>query len=98
MPKTGDVVEFTYNIKDFYGNVILTEDENGLQNYLVDQSKQELISGVREGLKLMKEGEKVTFLFPSYKAYGYYGLEKKIGTNLPVQSTVTLHSIEQQKE
>lgn len=95
MPKTGDIVEFTYDIKDFHGNVILTEKENGLQNYMMDQSKQELISGVREGLKLMKEGETVTFLFPSYKAYGYYGIEDKLGTNIPVQSTITLRSIEQ---
>ncbi|HAT65772.1 MAG TPA: gliding motility-associated peptidyl-prolyl isomerase GldI, partial [Flavobacteriaceae bacterium] len=38
-------------------------------------------------------GETVTFLFPSHKAYGYYGIENKLGTNVPVQSTVTLKSI-----
>jgi len=43
----------------------------------------------------MKVGEQVTFLFPSYKAYGYYGLEDKLGTNVPVRSTVTLKSIQQ---
>ncbi len=95
MPDLGDVVKFTYDIKDLNGIVILSEKENGLQQYRVDQSNQELISGVREGVKLMKEGEIVTFLFPSYKAYGYYGIEEKLGTNIPVQSTITLHSIEQ---
>jgi gliding motility-associated peptidyl-prolyl isomerase len=95
MPDMGDVVKFTYNIKDLNGNVILSEKENGLQQYKVDQSNQDLISGVREGIKLMKEGETVTFLFPSYKAFGYYGIEQKLGTNIPVQSTITLHSIEQ---
>ena len=95
MPDLGDVVKFTYDIKDLNGIVILSEKENGLQQYRVDQSNQELISGVREGVKLMKEGETVTFLFPSYKAYGYYGIEEKLGTNIPVQSTITLHSIEQ---
>lgn len=94
MPQLGDVVEFTYNIKDLHGNVILTEQENGLQKYMIDQSHQELISGVREGLKLMKEGETATFIFPSYKAFGYYGIEDRLGTNIPVQSTITLHSIE----
>ena len=98
MPDLGDVVQFTYNIKDLNGNEILSEKENGLQQYKVDQSNQELISGVREGIKLMKEGETVTFLFPSYKAFGYYGIEEKLGTNIPVQSTVTLHSIEQSNE
>lgn len=94
-PDIGDVVKFTYDIKDLNGTMILSEEENGLQQYKVDQSNQELISGVREGIKLMKEGETVTFLFPSYKAFGYYGIEEKLGTNIPVQSTITLHSIEQ---
>ncbi|MBK5212375.1 MAG: gliding motility-associated peptidyl-prolyl isomerase GldI [Flavobacteriaceae bacterium] len=94
-PDLGDVVKFTYDIKDLNGDVILSEKENGLQQYKVDQSNQDLISGVREGIKLMREGETVTFLFPSYKAFGYYGIEEKLGTNIPVQSTVTLHSIEQ---
>ncbi len=98
MPDLGDVVKFTYDIKDLNGSVILSEKENGLQQYKVDQSNQDLISGVREGIKLMKEGETVTFLFPSYKAYGYYGIEEKLGTNIPVQSTITLHSIEQSNE
>src|SRR5690606_41499782 len=98
MPDLGDVVQFTYNIKDLNGNEILSEKENGLQQYKVDQSNQELISGVREGIKLMKEGETVTFLFPSYKAFGYYGLEQILGTNITVQITVTLHSIEHSTE
>ena len=98
MPDPGDIVKFTYDIKDLYGSLILSEKDNGLQQYKVDQSNQELISGVRDGIKLMKEGETVTFLFPSYKAYGYYGIEQKLGTNIPVQSTVTLHSIEQSNE
>lgn len=98
MPDLGDVVNFTYDIKDLNGSLILSEKENGLQQYKVDQSNQELISGVREGIKLMKEGETVTFLFPSYKAYGYYGIEEKLGSNIPVQSTVTLHSIKQSNE
>jgi len=97
-PEIGDLVKFTYNIKDFNGNNILSEEDNGLQHYKIDQSNQELISGIREGIKLMKEGETVTFLLPSYKAYGYYGIEKKLGTNIPVQSTITLHSIEHLNE
>ncbi len=98
MPVFGDEVTFTYNVKDLDGKTIISEAENGLQAYKVDQSNQELISGIRDGIKLMKEGEQVTFLFPSYKAYGYYGIENKLGTNIPIQSTVTLKSIEQSQE
>ena len=95
MPKIGDVVEFNYEIKDFSGQVILSEKENGIQQYKVDQTNQELISGVREGIKLMKVGEKVTFLLPSYQAFGYYGVEDILGSNMHVQSTITLLSIKQ---
>jgi gliding motility-associated peptidyl-prolyl isomerase len=96
-PKLGDAVTFVYNIKRLNGAVILSEEETGLQNYRIDKSNQELISGIRDGLKIMKAGETVTFLFPSYKAYGYYGIENKLGTNVPVQSTVTLKSIQTQE-
>ena len=59
---------------------------------------QDLISGIRDGVKLMKKGEIVTFLFPSYKAYGYYGITDKLGTNIPVQCTVTLNNINKNNE
>lgn len=97
MPKVGDEVTFTYDLKQLNGDLIFSEEDNGLQNYIIDQTNQELISGIREGLKLMKAGEKVTFLFPSYKAFGYYGIENKLGTNVPIQSTVTLKTIESQE-
>jgi gliding motility-associated peptidyl-prolyl isomerase len=97
-PQFGDEITFTYDVKHLDGNLILSEEENGLQNYKIDQTYQDLISGLRDGLKLMKEGETVTFLFPSYKAYGYYGIENKLGTNIPVQSKVTLKSIKQTQE
>ena len=97
-PNFGDEVTFTFNIKDLNGTTILSELDNGLQLYKVDQSNQDLISGLRDGIKLMNVGEQVTFLFPSYKAYGYYGIENKLGTNIPVQSTVTLKSLVQTDE
>jgi len=93
LAEVGDDVVFTYNIKKLNGDTVLSETENGLQNYKVDQTNQSLISGIRDGIKLMKEGETITFLFPSHKAYGYYGIENKLGTNIPVQSTVTLKTI-----
>ena len=78
---------------DLDGNTILSEEEIGPQGLRVDQTNQELISGLRDGLKLMQVGETVTFLLPSYKAYGYYGIEEKLGSNIPIKSTVTLTSI-----
>lgn len=98
MPDMGDNVIFTYDIKKLNGDIVISQNEIGLQYYIVDQSNQELISGLRDGIKLMKEGETITFLFPSYKAFGYYGIEKKLGTNVPIQSTVTLKSINKKQK
>ena len=70
---------------------IYSKNDLGQQTYYIDQ--QELFSGLREGLKLMKEGEVVTFIFPSQKAYGYYGDTNRIGTNTPLICEVTVNSI-----
>lgn len=93
-PSFGDRLVFTYSIEDFKDNILVTEQENGIQDYRVDQTNQDLISGIRDGIKLMREGERVTFLLPSYKAFGYYGYEDKIGANVSLQTTVTLRKIE----
>lgn len=94
LPKFGDRVVFSYDIKDFENNIIVSKEENGIQDYIVDQSNQDLISGIRDGIKLMREGESVTFLLPSYKAFGYYGYKDKIGANEALQTTVTIKKIE----
>lgn len=96
-PQVGDAVTFLYDIRKLNGDMVVSKEENGLQNYRIDKTNQELISGIRDGLKFMKEGETVTFLFPSYMAYGYYGIDNKLGTNTPIQSTVTLESITTQE-
>ncbi|MEW4924956.1 gliding motility-associated peptidyl-prolyl isomerase GldI [Algibacter sp. 2305UL17-15] len=95
-PKYGDIVNFSYNLKDLKGNFIYPETNFKNLDYAMD--RQELFTGLREGLKLMKSGETVTFLFPSQKAYGYYGDENKIGTNVPLICEVTVNSITKSQE
>ena len=56
-----------------------------------------LFTGLREGLKLMKPSEIITFIFPSQIAYGYYGDDNKIGTNIPIVCEVTLNTLIQNK-
>jgi gliding motility-associated peptidyl-prolyl isomerase len=89
-PKKGDVAFFDYEVKDLKGNVIYSELELRPQTYAID--KQNIMTGLREGIKLMHKNEKVIFLFPSHIAYGYHGDDKKIGTNQPLLCTVTLHN------
>ena len=88
-PKKGDVAFFNYEIKDLKGNIIYSEVELKPQTYLVD--KQNIMMGLRDGIKLMKKSEKVTFLFPSHMGYGYHGDNKKISTNEPLICTVKLN-------
>ncbi len=90
-PDFGDIVNFNYNLKDLNGKVIYTEAELKTQSYAMDQ--EELFTGLRQGLKLMQAGETATFLFPSHKAYGYYGDENRIGRNIPLICEVSVNSI-----
>lgn len=88
-PKKGDVAFFDYEIKDIAGNVIYSQLELKPQTYLVD--KQNIMSGLRHGIKQMRKNETITFLFPSHLAYGYHGDDRRIGTNEPLICTVTLN-------
>ena len=55
--------------------------------------KQEIISGLQDGLKLVKEGETAVFLMPSFNAFSVLGDRKKIKTNQPLIYTVYLKKI-----
>lgn len=93
-PLFGDRVFYSYSLQNLSRDTIYTAQELKPQNYLMD--KEALFSGLRQGLKLMKRGENVTFLFLSQKAYGFYGDKGKIGSNIPLICNVTLDSIQQQ--
>lgn len=95
-PKRGDVAFFEYEINDLKGNVIYTALELRPQDYLVD--KEEIMIGLRDGIKLMRKNEKVTFLFPSHIAYGYLGDKNRIGPNVPIMCTVTLNDFEKETD
>lgn len=91
LPKRGNITYFDYEIKDLKNRLIYSKLETKPQIYYVD--KENIMMGLRDGIKLMKKGETVTFLFPSHMAYGYHGDDKKIGTNEPLICTVTLNDI-----
>ncbi|HSD09275.1 gliding motility-associated peptidyl-prolyl isomerase GldI [Flavobacterium sp.] len=88
-PKKGDIAFFDYEIKDLKGNVIYSKEELEPQIYKVD--KQDIMMGLRDGIKLMRKKEKVQFLFTSHMGFGYHGDNNKIGTNQPLFCTVTLN-------
>jgi FKBP-type peptidyl-prolyl cis-trans isomerase len=52
--------------------------------------------GLRDGIKLMKKGETITFLFPSHMAFGYHGDDNEINPNEPLICTVYLTDLQQE--
>ncbi len=92
-PKSGDIVEIEYNIMDIYGNELYPKQ---LKTYKID--KEDFISALQDGIKLMKPKEIITFVIPSYCAYGVIGDGNKIGINQPIKSTVKLLNIKKSKK
>ena len=92
-PKTEDVVVINYNITDLQDNIIYSKEELGVKEYKVD--KEDFISALQSGIKLMKVGETITFVIPSYNAFGISGDGNKIKINQSIKSTVTLINIKQ---
>jgi gliding motility-associated peptidyl-prolyl isomerase len=90
-PERGDIAYFDYEIKSLDGKTIYTKEELKPQTYYVD--KENILMGLRDGIKIMKKGEEITFLFPSHSGFGYHGDNNKIGTNEPLLCTVILKDI-----
>lgn len=91
LPIRGNEIVFEYEILNLSEKVIYSKETLGKITYLID--KEDIMSGLQNGLKLMKEGEKVVFLFPSFKAFGFTGDQQKIGVNQPLIYKVHLLKI-----
>ena len=96
LPKIGDQLIYTYAIYDIKNTLIYGAEEVGEQTYIVD--KEEIMEGLRNGLRLMSAGDVVTFLFPSHKAYGFKGDNNKIEVNQPLIFKVKLIKIIKKNE
>ena len=91
VPSIGDEVEFEYEISDLLDNIIYSNEALGLQKYIID--KENIESGIQNGLKLMKVNEEIVFLFPSFSAFGFSGDKEKIGIKQPLIYKVKLNKI-----
>jgi len=94
-PKPNDLVTLAYTVMGFDNDTIYSGEEIGIKKYKVDM--EELFPGLRYGVKLLKERETATFLFPSSLGYGYQGDGNKIGVNVPLKCTLTILKIEKEK-
>ncbi|MFS4469352.1 gliding motility-associated peptidyl-prolyl isomerase GldI [Maribacter sp. 2210JD10-5] len=96
VPKENDLVVMNYDLRTLDNDTIYSLNEIGTRSYKVD--KEKLFPGLREAVKILKEGEKATFLFPSSIGFGYHGDDNKIGSNVPLKSTISILKIEKQEE
>ena len=95
-PKFGDEIVYSTEIYNINKKLIYSASKLGIQKYIVD--KQEIVEGLREGLKLLNERDIATFLFPSHKVFGYLGDENKININQPLIYKVQLIKINKKNE
>jgi gliding motility-associated peptidyl-prolyl isomerase len=91
LPQAGDAVTFEYEISDIFGNVIYSRQALGEFIYKVD--KQDIMIGLRDGIKRLKVNEEAIFYFPSHLCFGYRGDDNKIGINYPLKVEIFIKSI-----
>ncbi len=102
-PKAGDELTFNYEIRDVKNTVIFPKEALGSRGQvekgdrILHLETEEFLTGVQEGLKLMKQGERVTFLFPSNKVFGATGYGSKISPNQSLIIEVYLKKINKKK-
>ena len=94
LPSTDDRVTLTYDLRTWNEDTIYRREEIGIIRYKVD--KQELFPGLAASVKLLREGETATFMYPSSLGYGYQGDKDLIGPNLPLKSTLSILKIEKE--
>ena len=90
-PKTGNEVEFFFNIFDTNGNDIYKDDNFDPIKYIVD--KEEILPALRYGIKELRNEETGIFLMPSFLCYGYQGDGEKIIPNQPLIIQINLISL-----
>lgn len=95
-PQPDDLVTLTYNILSLSNDTLYKMENIGILKYKVD--KQEFFPGLRNSVKLLKENETATFLFPSSLGYGYPGDGDKIGINMPLKSTIAVFKIQKAQD
>jgi len=74
--KKGQVVTLDYQIRLMDGTVCYDSDELGPKEFLVGRGGVE--SGLEEGVLLLKEGTKASFIMPPHLAHGLVGDDDRI--------------------
>jgi FKBP-type peptidyl-prolyl cis-trans isomerase FkpA len=74
--KKGKIAKFNYEVKLITGEVCYSSKTDGPQEFLI--GKGGVVSGLEEGILLLKVGDKAKFIIPSHLAFGLLGDEDKV--------------------
>lgn len=74
--QTGDVVDIEYELKQLDGTLCYKTAADEVEEFVVDRSDIE--TGVQEGIKKLKTGDKARMIIPSHIAHGLLGDSDKI--------------------
>ncbi len=80
--KVGSVVDIKYKVSQLDGTVCYETGEDEVLEVVVDHSQVE--TGIQEGLKKMKVGDKAKMIIPSHLAHGLTGDLDKIPPLTPL--------------
>lgn len=76
IPEEGDTVRLAYTTSLLNGDTVYTSVEKGPMIFVLGRG--EAISGLEEGILLMKVGDRAKFIIPSHLAFGLIGDQNKI--------------------
>jgi len=86
-----DVVQLKFKIYLLDGTLCYSSDKDGKKTVKVDYDNVE--TGLHEGLKLMRKGEKGFFILPSHIAHGVVGDNNKIPPKSPLRMEIEVVDI-----
>lgn len=92
VPKPGMDAKTQYKISLLDGTEVYKTAADEVDIFRVDKSEME--SGIHEGIKLMRVGEKAKLVFPSHLAHGLVGDLQKIPPLSPLVVDIELIGIE----
>ena len=93
--KSGDVVEYAYNIYSLDGNLLYSSEGTGTASLKID--KQEAEIGLHEALKLLGLGDEGLFILPSHLAFGVAGNQDKVPPMTPLRYELKVINIQKSK-
>jgi len=88
-PRPGDITAIRYRLSNLSGEVLYSYADIDTLAYMVDRDER-LFKGLRDAVKVLRNGESARFLIPSSLAYGFAGDGDRIGPAIPLIADLEL--------